>query len=269
MKIEEGIDQIRGRIRKEVIDILDYLGSGKPDKAVDFIATNLKEAVILGSSLWLYPFGYIAGRANGSRKGRKTINRPVILVHGFGHNRSAFYVLMYRLRRAGWKNIHTLNLLPVFGGVHGRAKRLKRFVEKIRERTKSEKVDLIGHSLGGIVSRYYVALLDGKHVVNTLVTLGSPNQGTSLSHLGVVGQIPRELVPGNPLLEQLDRESFNGTKLVSIYSMNDWAIHPPRNARLRGMGQNIEIKNQGHLGLLYSKDVFEHIRGSLLGLSES
>ncbi|MBI2059265.1 MAG: alpha/beta fold hydrolase [Nitrospirae bacterium] len=261
MGIEDGIDEVKTRVQKDLVNLLDYVASGRPEKAREFVWTNFKEALMLGSFLWLYPFGWVYGRKNVSADA--AVRRPVILVHGFGHNRSAFYPLIGRLRASGWKNIFTLNLLPVFGGVHGRAVRLKHFAEKVMRRTRTTSFDLIGHSLGGIVSRYYVTKLGGKKHVHALVTLGSPNQGTKISTFGV-GQIPKELTPGNPLLEDLNKESTNGTRMVSIYSIHDWAIHPPRNARLPGLGRNVELKNLGHLGLLYASEVFEEIRRSLL-----
>lgn len=250
-------------MKREGVTLLDYMASGRPEMAKEFVLTNLKEIAVFGAFLSIYPLGWLAGRRNGAATAGKVITRPVILVHGFGHNRSAFYPLIYRLRQSGWKEIYTLNLLPLFGGVHGRAMRLKRFAEKVMRKTRSNQIDLIGHSLGGIVSRYYITKLGGKKHVSAVVTLGTPNQGTELSNLGIIGQIPKELVPGNPLIEELNRESPNGTRLVSIYSVHDWAIHPPRNARLKGVGQNVELKHLGHLGLLYSKDVFEEIRKAL------
>lgn len=262
MGLGDGLQEVKGRIQKETADLLDYIATGRSEKAGEFLLTNLKELVIFGSLLWLYPFGYVAGRRNGAASA--AITRPIILVHGFGHNRSGFYVLIYRLRSAGWKHIYTLNLLPLTGSIQDRAMRLKRFVEKVMRRTRATKVDLIGHSLGGIVSRYYVSKLGGKKNVSTVVTLGSPNQGTKLSSFGVIGRIPKELTPGNPLLEDLNSESPNGTKVVSIYSMQDWAIHPPRNARLHGVGENVELHNLGHLGLLYSEAVFDEIRRAIL-----
>ena len=44
-----------------------------------------------------------------------------------------------------------------------------------------ERIHVIGHRLGGLIARYFVQRLGGDAQVHTLVTLGTPHQGTQLA----------------------------------------------------------------------------------------
>ena len=90
--------------------------------------------------------------------------RPVIVVHGYAMNRANFVPLAYRLARAG--------LGPIFGFEYwtlGRtpaaARQLGWFVDQVRAATGATEVDIVGHSMGGVVGRYYVTLAGGDGVV--------------------------------------------------------------------------------------------------------
>ena len=59
--------------------------------------------------------------------------------------------------------------------VRAAAQRLAATVEAICEQTGYERIHVIGHSMGGIIARYYVQRMGGDARVHTLVTLGSPH----------------------------------------------------------------------------------------------
>src|SRR5206468_2476036 len=86
---------------------------------------------------------------------------PVLLIHGFGHNRSAWMVLERHLRQAGFTSVHGFNYNPFVHDVPQIAARLKERVELLRAVTGADKVHLVGHSLGGIVIRWFVQELGG------------------------------------------------------------------------------------------------------------
>jgi len=101
--------------------------------------------------------------------------RPIILLHGYAMNRANFFTLAYRLRAAG--------LGPVFGFEYwtlGRiaagARQLGWFVDEVRAETGATEVDVIGHSMGGVVARYYVTFAGGDPFVKNVITLGSPRR---------------------------------------------------------------------------------------------
>jgi len=183
--------------------------------------------------------------------------RPVILLHGYAMNRANFLPLARRLAGAG--------LGPVFGFEYwslGRtsraAKRLGRYVERVCEATASPRVDLVGHSMGGMVSRYYAALDGGAPRVRNLITVGSPHRGTDVSGFGL-GRPSRELVPGSPLLERLDTARLPAeVKCTAIWSRSDALVPGAGSAHLRGV-EEIIYDDLGHLSLLTSRRVAAEI----------
>lgn len=62
------------------------------------------------------------------------------------------------------------------------AKDLKEKVDKIIDDTKVSKVDLVAHSMGGLVAREYLEFLDNTKV-DQLITLGTPHHGAPESYL--------------------------------------------------------------------------------------
>src|SRR5678815_1666722 len=110
--------------------------------------------------------------------------RPVIVIHGFAMNRANFVPLAFRLARAGLGPIVGFEYWTL-GRTAAAARQLSWFVEHVQSMTGSPQVDIIGHSMGGVVGRYYVQLLGGDGAVANLVTIGSPHAGTDISELGV------------------------------------------------------------------------------------
>src|SRR5439155_10075409 len=96
------------------------------------------------------------GTQPGRPSGDVRHDRPVLLVHGFGHNRSGWFLLNQRLRRAGFTSVHAWNYDPWRHSVPELAAMLRDRVELLRGVTGAEHVNIIGHSLGGILLRYYV-----------------------------------------------------------------------------------------------------------------
>jgi len=188
---------------------------------------------------------------------QRTGPRPIILLHGYAMNRANFLPMARRLASAG--------LGPVFGFEYwslGRtskaAQRLGRYVERVCEATASPRVDLIGHSMGGVVSRYYAALGGGAHRIRNLITIGTPHRGTDVSGFGF-GRPSRELYPGSALLERLDSARLpSEIRVTAIWSRSDALVPGARNARLRGV-EEIIYEDLGHLTLLTSRRVTAEI----------
>ena len=121
--------------------------------------------------------------------------RPIIVLHGYAMNRANFVVLARRLAAAG--------LGPISASSTGRwaASRRARASSagsstRCAQATGADEVDLVGHSMGGVVARYYLALGGGDVHVRHLVTLGSPHAGTDVSAVGI-GHASRELIAGS------------------------------------------------------------------------
>jgi pimeloyl-ACP methyl ester carboxylesterase len=223
----------------------------------------------LAAHLAVYPAGLIAEQLTEPDDGYRTddlrplrrslvvtdveaAGTPILLVHGIMDNRSVFTVFRRALRRRGFGVVHAVNYSLFTGDVRDAAHQLRNHVEKLREQTGAEKVHIVGHSLGGMIARYYVQRLGGSAAVNTLVTLGSPHTGTLTAYL-MPTPLARQLRPGSELLDELAGPAPRcSTRFLVVWSRMDQMIVPQRNARLNHPDLDVEqceIRDVGHLSL--------------------
>ena len=177
---------------------------------------------------------------------------PVVLVHGIVDNRAAFTVIRRALQRRGFGRVTTLNYSPWTTDVAAAAERLGRHVERICDQTGYEQVNVIGHSLGGIIARYYVQRRGGDRRVGTLVTLGSPHQGTTLARLLPL-PVARQLRPGAQVIRELAAPTRARCRVVSVSSDRDEIVVPASSGRLEHPDldvTNVAVHGVGHLALL-------------------
>lgn len=180
---------------------------------------------------------------------------PVLLLHGFADNRSAFAVLSRALRKRGFGMVYSLSYslrTSLTGDIPSAARELGRQVEQICAAANTEQVHVVGHSMGGLVARYYVQRLGGDARVHTLVTLGTPHHGTMAAYLLPVPALC-QLRPHSGLVAELAAPSPGcRTRFVAVWSELDGWIVPQRNARLDHpdlLVTNHQLSDVGHLSL--------------------
>jgi pimeloyl-ACP methyl ester carboxylesterase len=179
---------------------------------------------------------------------------PVVLVHGYGGTRSTWSPLERRLRDAGCTGLHALTYAPFAPCVAAIARTLVGACHDAMEHAGTDRVHLVGHSLGGVVVRYAVQELGLEPHVRVAVTVASPHRGTRAALLGR-GALVASLRPGSPLLEELRRRARTSqVRWVSYYSDADLVVRP-RSARLdepRLGATNVLVPGAGHLGIVRS-----------------
>jgi triacylglycerol lipase len=176
---------------------------------------------------------------------------PIVLIHGIVDNRTIFAMMRRGLRRRGFGCIRSFSYGPHTNDLRATAERFGEFVEDIAEETGSDRIHVIGHSLGGLIARYYVQRLGGDRLVPTLVTLGTPHQGTLAARL-LPNRLVRQLRPGSDVLEELAEPASCTTRILAFYSDVDQLIVPARNARVEHpdlTADNVLVKGVGHLSL--------------------
>ncbi|HEY4241048.1 MAG TPA: alpha/beta fold hydrolase [Kofleriaceae bacterium] len=185
--------------------------------------------------------------------------RPVILLHGYAMNRANFVPLAWRLARAGLGPIYGFEYWTL-GRVAAGARQLGWFVDEVRAATGAAQVDLVGHSMGGVVASYYVALAGGDGTAAHLVTIGSPLGGTDLAALGI-GYPARELVLGSRLVARLGAAPApQHTKVTCIWSRADALVPGARQARPTGPSPEIVLFDDlGHVAMLGSRRVAQTV----------
>ncbi|MCH0567191.1 MULTISPECIES: triacylglycerol lipase [unclassified Streptomyces] len=126
-----------------------------------------------------------------SCKPSATHPRPVVLVHGtLGNSIDNWLGLAPYLKHRGYcvfsLDYGQLPGVPVFyglGPIDKSAEQLSAFVDRVLAATGTAKADLVGHSQGGVMPRYYLKFLGGAGKVNALVGIAPNNHGTTLSGL--------------------------------------------------------------------------------------
>jgi triacylglycerol lipase len=189
----------------------------------------------------------------GSGRGGEPVSQgepgPVLLVPGYGGSTQSLQGLADRLTAAG----RDATVVPLpgngTGDLRASADALDAAATAVLDRTGAPSVDVVGYSAGGVIARLWVADR-GDSVVRRVVTLGSPQHGTSLADLaGSVApdQCPegcRQLATDSPLLAQLNAkdETPDGPTWVSIWTTQDETVTPPDSARLDG-ARNIPVQS--------------------------
>lgn len=150
------------------------------------------------------------------------------------------------------------------GDIAASAAQLATFVSTVLAATGAAKVDLVGHSQGGMMPRYYLNFLGGAAKVNTFVALAPSNYGTTLDGLTVLGADIGLIEPVNSGLattcmacvQQEEGSAFlaklNATPTVAgvnytvIETRGDEVVTPYRNAFLPAAANvsNITLQNQ-------------------------
>jgi triacylglycerol lipase len=192
--------------------------------------------------------------------------RPVMLVHGFGHNRSGWWVMRRHLVEAGYERVDSFNYLAARHDVPASARLLAARVEQLKRATGADKVHLVGHSLGGILARWYVQELDGDASVDTVVTLGTPHEGTYTAYLGPLRTLA-QLRPESWVMRRLRLGARpSSVRWVAFYSNLDELVSPVHSAMLCHPGLeavNILVKDHGHLSLMLSPQVARAVADQL------
>ena len=188
--------------------------------------------------------------------------RPVVLLHGYLQHSANFLWLARRLRRDGWVRLYEVAHVPLGGDIERSGARLAGVVERIRRETGAPEVDIVAHSMGGLVAR--ACLCAGAAGIRRIITLGTPHQGTQVFRPLRLDPMLRQMRPGSPCLHRLGGANTlpAGTELVSIYSRDDALVVPPSNGYCPG-AFNIEVRGPGHMSLLFSRRVYELVRENL------
>ncbi len=216
---------------------------------------------------------------------------PVILVHGTLANAAfTWQALSPLLVNAGYC-VFALN----YGANQGSAGRffgmtdiaasaaeLDAFVERVRTATGAAQVDLVGHSQGGMMPRYWLRHLGGAARTRMLVGLAPSNHGTTLLGLNRLLQGPRALGVGGPSMEgcvacaqqilpsefmttlNSGGETVPGPRYRVIETAYDEVVTPSTSAYLSGPGvRNLRLQDAcpsdytGHVGIVYDPVALE------------
>ncbi|MGW2688121.1 lipase family alpha/beta hydrolase [Streptomyces sp. NPDC001414] len=204
--------------------------------------------------------------------------RPVILVHGtLGNSVDNWLSLAPYLEDRGYcvfsLDYGQLSGVPVFyglGPIDKSAEQLSAYVDKVLSATGAAKADLVGHSQGGMMPRYYLKFLGGAAKVNALVGLAPDNHGATIS--GLTNLLPyfpgasdlikattpglADQIPGSAFLTKLNAggDTVPGVHYTVISTKYDEVATPWQSQFLTGSDvRNVLLQD------LCSLDLSEHV----------
>jgi triacylglycerol esterase/lipase EstA (alpha/beta hydrolase family) len=220
-------------------------------------------------------------RAPASPSG-STSGDPVIVVNGLFGVGFAYEPLVARLRADGYR-VWDFEL-PTLGtqDIRLSAQALDAFADAVRAQTGAAKVDLVGHSEGGLVSRAYVKYYGGAAEVDSLITLGTPNYGTVAANIARVFTLGtcvgitacQQMTIGSSFLADLNAgdDSIGTVAYTNIATVWDELVQPYTNSFLNAADGNIAnrvlqsqcfLRVVGHLGLIVDGAVYSGVEDAL------
>ena len=187
---------------------------------------------------------------------------PVLIIHGFLGTRGSMYMLERRLVEDGFVvvsfNLGTLNVRDI----RRSAFLIHRKIERILAQTPSQKIDIIGHSMGGLIGLYYIKKLGGHARVRKLIMMGTPVRGTWLALAGVMtlglwSTSSWQLLPRSRFLDELAQgPPPPGVEIHTIAAARDWVVPLPTTRLAGATAATVPL---GHSSLVVSEEVYRRV----------
>ncbi|WP_144052096.1 triacylglycerol lipase [Gloeocapsa sp. PCC 73106] len=188
---------------------------------------------------------------------------PVVLIHGLNDTVTVFEQMADYLTSLGW-SVYRLNLNPNRGNqkLEILAQQVQYYIETTFKPEQS--IDLVGFSMGGIVTRYYLQRLGGINRVKRYINIGTPNQGTVTAYL-LPNQGICQMRPDCTFLKELNQdrqELLKNLRVTTLWSDYDLMIVPARSSRM-GIGKEQQIPVLFHSWLLSDRRVLKALAEAL------
>ncbi|RME23581.1 MAG: alpha/beta fold hydrolase [Deltaproteobacteria bacterium] len=187
---------------------------------------------------------------------------PLIVLPGFMENPATLALLRRRLERALGVPVTVLKPPPYHLDIAVQARMIADNIRDILDETGAEKVNLLGHSLGGLQARFIAERTELGDRIGKVITVATPHMGSALASL-LPMQSMRQMRRGSLFLEELNRDgpSRKG-QLYGICSTHDNLVLP-WNCSLSPHGDNFILRFQGHTTLLFSRQLVEIVSNIL------
>ena len=184
---------------------------------------------------------------------------PVLLVHGIWDTGEKLAPIARALEAAGVPRAEciTLSINDGSASMLDLAREVAAAAEKL-----GPKIDLVGFSMGALVSRVYIQRLGGRDRVRRFVSIAGPHAGTLWARfarphaLGV-----RDMAPGRALLRDLesDPDPWGEVEVHTLHTPFDGMIVPPRSSVLARAKSNESFRVGLHRWLVNDPRAIAHV----------
>lgn len=225
--------------------------------AVSSIAVAGREALAFARQAWLLRHDVVAPAVPARVGAGEDV---VVLLHGLFATAGVLRPLRTAIERS--PGIHTAAIsYPPGPGVEQLALRLKSLLAELPA---SARVHLVGHSLGGIVCRYFAQHVGDPRIAQT-ISMASPFAGVPRARLWGFG----DLDPESTLLRRirLSAGSFPDLPHLSIIAGSDSIVRSPVSHALPG-GDVVVMDHRGHNAILFDDEVAELVARRIVSRRE-
>lgn len=193
----------------------------------------------------------------------KNNRNPVLLVHGIYNTSAKFNTMASYLTNLGW-SVHRLSLKPNNGDGH-----LEHLAQQVHNYINNnfnpeQPIDLVGFSMGGLVTRYYLQRLGGVKKVQRYINISAPNNGTitayALPNPGI-----KQMRPNSQFLQDLNEDietSLDKIDVTVIWTPFDLMIFPASSSKI-AIGKEIKLPVLIHEQMVTHKKLLKTISDSL------
>lgn len=187
---------------------------------------------------------------------------PVVLIHGIFRKAYVFNRMAKYLKERGW-DVHRFDIVPNTSivGLDRLAQQIKTYVDQTF--APDQPIDLIGLSMGGLISRYYVQRLGGLDKIQRFITIASPHHGTYMAYLlPFIGSV--QMRPGSDFLADLngDVQQLEQVNFSSLWTPYDFVIVPAQSS-IMPVGKNIKLSVFPHAMMVRSNSTLVTVEKAL------
>lgn len=237
---------------------------GQPwSPSFDEIGAWLREWVAHLVILPLFPLGLV-DRPPRPAPGFGPPRTPVLLVHGFAMNASCFYPMAWWLQRQGFTWVHSINHRPFSSPIPVFARNLGAHIAALKAASGADQVDIVAHSMGGVIAAWYINRMDGAKDVRRFITIGTPWRGTKMSIWGRRREA-RDMHPDSEVIADIQRPAVPA---IALHSNTDHLVIPASHALTDGVKGEL-LPNMGHLDMILHPRVWRRVAALLDGPAEA
>ena len=194
--------------------------------------------------------------------GAAQAKEPILLVHGYTSNASTWDTYRSWFSRDGYAT--AAGSYDWTRSNRTTAVTIGSWVNSVRSYYGVSKIDLVGHSMGALNTRYYVKFLGGTTKIDDWMSIAGVNYGTVVANLcggGILGPSCADLAVGSDILDDLNAgdDTPGSVRYGAAWSWCDLVIVPQTNARIAG-GSNRYVGCVGHNDMLQDSGTYRTVR---------
>lgn len=183
----------------------------------------------------------------------------VVLLHGVFASAGVLRPMRAYIERETGMPTASFSYLPG-PGVAALAERLGELIDRL---PRGSAIHLVGHSMGGLIARYYVQSTRAERCIVQTISLASPFRGTAQARWLPVG-FGRDISPGSETLRFLaETAAQSRIPHTSFVAPLDTVVTPKESA-IFWRGDAIEMAGLGHNALLFDPEVHAAVTHRIL-----